>query len=248
VSPVAKRPPRPPLPELDLSKVATYSLLDRPSKVTAAEAGRPLPAGASFGEFLASLPPLLASRDLIEVADAIARARTGGKGVLLGMGAHPIKTGLGPLIAEALKSGLLTGVATNGAAIIHDYEMAVAGKTSEEVGDSLAAGAFGMALETALALNGAICQGNRAGWGIGRSGGKLLAEGEGPHRSSSVFAAAFLAEAPATVHVASGPTSSTCTRPSTGPRRGKPPCGTSASSRARSPGSRGGSSSISDRP
>jgi deoxyhypusine synthase len=158
----------------------------------------------SFGEWLESLPDILAVRDLKLAAQAIHRARREGKGVLLGMGAHPVKVGLGGLIAEALADRLFTGVATNGAAIIHDYELALTGKTSENVDVVLSEGTFGMAEETSAQLNKAISNGAGSGDGIGYTVGKLIAHQNLPHADVSVFAAAYRNQVPATVHVALG--------------------------------------------
>ena len=122
----------------------------------------------------------------------------------MGMGAHPVKVGLGPVIADAIESGILTGIGSNGAAIIHDFEMARNGSTSEDVGAVLDKGRFGMAEETAVALNGAIVQGAACGEGIGAAVGRFIHEQELLHGAVSVFAAAHRASVPATVHVAIG--------------------------------------------
>jgi deoxyhypusine synthase len=189
---------------LDLSKVETYSIYSRESKVSIDELGKPSDGDVTLSAFLDGLPNILASRDLKEVASLIARARSSDRGVLLGMGAHPLKVGLGPLLADAMETGIITGVATNGAAIIHDYELALSGTTSEDVGAVLGAGSFGMAEETASALNEAIVDGNNKGEGIGLAVGRLIEEQDLPHSSQSLFAAAYRNNIPATVHVAIG--------------------------------------------
>ncbi len=189
---------------LDLSRVETYSIFSRESKVSIDKLGKPSGGDSTLSAFLDGLPDILASRDLKEVASLIARARSSGRGVLLGMGAHPVKVGLGPLLADAMETGIITGVATNGAAIIHDYELALSGMTSEDVGAVLGSGGFGMAEETASALNRAIVDGNNKGEGIGLAVGRLIEEQDMPHSSQSLFAAAYRNNIPATVHVAMG--------------------------------------------
>ena len=193
-----------PMSDLDFSGLKTYSVFTRDCKVSSGDLGAPSEAKSRLSDFLGGLPRVLASRDIREVAGAVARARRDGKGVLLGMGAHPLKVGLGPLIADAMESGILTGIATNGAAIVHDYELALVGGTSEDVSESLDSGSFGMAEETAAALNGAIRKGVLADEGIGRAVGRVIEEGMLPHASSSIFATAFRCAIPATVHVAIG--------------------------------------------
>lgn len=198
------RYPNTPLKELDLSGIRTYSVHERPGKVSVKQIARGVPSNVSFSGWLESLPDILAARDLKLAAQAIHRARREGKGVLLGMGAHPVKVGLGGLIAEALADRLFTGVATNGAAIIHDYELALTGKTSEDVDVVLSEGTFGMAEETSVQLNKAISNGAESGDGIGHTVGKLIAHQNLPHADVSVFAAAYRNQVPATVHVALG--------------------------------------------
>jgi hypothetical protein len=196
--------PQTPLAQLELDKVDTYSIFDRQSLVTVDEVGSRWQKGSTATDFFNSLPDLLAGRDLREVAERIAGARREGKGVLLGMGAHPIKVGLGPLIASAMEDGILTGIATNGAAIVHDFEMALAGHTSEDVGASLGAGRFGMSEETAVWLNSTIAQGAKEGVGIGAAVGRRMEEEGLKYKDGSLFAAAHRFHLPATVHVAIG--------------------------------------------
>lgn len=201
---MAEKYPGTPMVELDLSKVETYSIHSRQSKVSIAELGKPSVPGSTLEGFLENLPNTLASSDLKEVASRIARARASGKGVLLGMGAHPVKVGLGPLLCDAIETGIITGIATNGAAIIHDYELALSGMTSEDVGAVLGSGSFGMAEETASTLNRVINEGDKGGHGIGYSVGRFIEEQCLAHSSMSLFASAYRTGIPATVHVAVG--------------------------------------------
>jgi hypothetical protein len=199
-----KRYPKTPICEIDLNMLKTVSLHERDGKISAEDLGNPTFQGAHFHQWLQALPSSLAAADLVSVAEAIVKARSKGKGVLLGMGAHPVKAGLGPVIAAAIEDGIFTGLATNGATIIHDYELALTGRTSENVDEALPQGTFGMAEETARTLNLAIRKGADSGEGIGRSIGRLIADGKMPYASYSILAAAYRNSIPATVHVAFG--------------------------------------------
>jgi deoxyhypusine synthase len=202
---VSRRTPvaRPPVP-IDPSRVRTVPLGRRPSKVAASELGRPVRARASVREFLDGLPDILAARDLRDGAARIARAIVGGRPVVLGMGAHAIKVGLGPLIVDLIERRRLAAVAMNGACLVHDFEMAWGGRTSEDVGPGLDRGLFGMARETGEFLNRATNEGVAAGQGLGRAVGDAIEAARLPHRSTSILAAAARAGVPATVHVAVG--------------------------------------------
>jgi hypothetical protein len=189
---------------LDLSQVKRVSLADRKSKVASDLFAKRWKRGGSLREFLDSLPHLLASQSLRELIAALASSRRQ-KGVLLwGMGAHVIKAGLSPVLIELLEKGWITGLATHGAGSIHDLEMALVGHTSEEVGEGLAEGTFGMAKETAEIIQAALEEGLTKGWGYGKALGMKLLELNPPHLDQSLFAAAARREIPFTVHVALG--------------------------------------------
>jgi hypothetical protein len=192
------------LEPLSLDDIKTYSLSERHSKVGCQDFGRPWRRGGGFREFVDRLPRILAGEALRQVAEAWVRARTQGRPVLLGMGAHPIKVGLSPVLIDLLKRGLITGVALNGAGIIHDAEVAMVGRTSEDVDEVLGCGAFGMARETAEFLNAAIAWGAEQGLGLGQAVGRRLLESDFPHKDLSLVAAAAALEVPLTVHVAVG--------------------------------------------
>ncbi len=194
----------PPLPKLDIRRARTYPLARRESKVAATELGGTLEAGLRFSEFLARLPNILAGADLRFAAETIARARLAGRAVALGMGAHPIKVGLSPLIVDLMERGVITSVALNGAGIIHDFELAVAGQTSEDVGPGLDHGRFGMARETGEILNRVIRDAATAGLGLGEAIGRHIAESRYPHRHLSITGAGARLGVPVTVHVAIG--------------------------------------------
>jgi hypothetical protein len=189
---------------LSLEGIQTYPLQSRKSLVSVEDFARPLPGRASFQKFISSLPNFLAAKDFREIAARIAAAHRRGKLVLLGMGAHPIKVGLSPLIIRLLERGILQGVAMNGAGIIHDFEIARTGRTSEDVAAEIGSGSFGMAEETGRELNEAIREGWKKGWGIGYAVGALIQEKRLPYRRLSLTAAGFRLEIPVTVHVAVG--------------------------------------------
>jgi hypothetical protein len=189
---------------IDPSRVRTIPLGRRASKVDAASLGRPVRAGLRVRAFLQGLPDILGARDLREAADRIARAIRRGRPVVLGMGAHPLKVGLGPLIVDLIQRGRLAALAMNGACVVHDFELAWGGRTSEDVGPGLDRGVFGMARETGEFLNRATTEGVGAGLGLGRAVGDAIQRARLPFRRLSVLAAAARAEIPATVHVAIG--------------------------------------------
>ncbi len=193
-----------PLTEIDPARARTQSLASLSRKVSRDQFAQPVPAGASFRAFLASLPDVLAARDVRELARRIATARRGGRLCLLMMGAHPLKVGLGPLICDLIRDRVFTALATNGAAMIHDFELAFAGRTSEDVGAGLADGSFGMANETGTFLNHAAKTAAREGRGLGEVVGREIAKGRLKFGADSIFACAYETGIPATVHVTLG--------------------------------------------
>jgi hypothetical protein len=192
------------LEPLSLDGIETYSLSERHSKVGLQDFGRAWEPGGGFREFVNRLPRILAGEALREVAAAWVKARKSGRQVLLGMGAHPIKVGLSPVLIDLLKRQLITGVALNGAGIIHDAEVAMVGRTSEDVDEVLGCGRFGMARETAEFLNGAIAWGGKQGLGLGQAVGRRLVDSDFPHRDLSLVGMAAALGVPLTVHVAVG--------------------------------------------
>jgi hypothetical protein len=189
---------------LSLKKVKSYSLCARSSKVSVASFSEPPARGDSFRNFIDKLPDAFAVRDLKAVTAAIVKARQKGRPVILGMGAHPIKLGLAPVIMGLMKKGVLTAIATNGASSVHDFEIALVGHTSEDVARELCTGTFGMAQETGRGLNLAIRKGVKKGYGIGKSVGEYVSRGKFPYKDKSIFAAAYGLGIPLTVHVAIG--------------------------------------------
>jgi hypothetical protein len=193
-----------PLPPIDLTGLTTYPLGDRPSKVSIADAGRPWTPGALLGEFFARLPSILAADDLRSAVSAVAEAARHRRMIIFGMGAHVIKVGLNPTVIDLMDRGILGLVAMNGAGIIHDAELALAGKTSEDVGAALGDGSFGMARETAVFLAGAVARAGREQIGLGEAVGREILDAGLPHADFSILAAGARIGIPVTVHVAMG--------------------------------------------
>jgi hypothetical protein len=188
---------------IDLSKIRTYSLKNRESKVRINDFSRPHKKGAGFRDFFASLPDILASKHLKDVVAAVVQARKDGRPVMLGMGAHSIKVGLNPVIIDLMERGIITSLSLNGAGIIHDFELAFVGQTSEDVDKEILSGAFGMAEETGSMLNQAIRSAAKDE-GIGAAVGRMIQEGDFPYKDKSLLAAGRRLDVPVTVHVAIG--------------------------------------------
>ena len=189
---------------MDLGGLRTYPLASRPSKVTVADFARPADAGGSFADFLASLPRILAAEDLREVAAAVRRAREDGLPVIAGLGGHVVKTGLAPVLLDLMRRRVITAFAMNGSCLVHDFEIAVAGGTSEDVDATLGSGTFGAAEETGRMLNEAASAGAADGVGLGEAVGRMLAGLAPPHAGASLLHEAYAARVPVTVHVAIG--------------------------------------------
>jgi hypothetical protein len=194
------------IPPINVSDLKTYPLRKRHSKVQLSDLATPWQPGGSFTKFCANLPDILAVKTLRAVARAIARAHRQGRPVIAGVGAHVIKVGLSPIVTDLMQRGIMTAVAMNGAGIIHDFELALMGHTSEEVDAEIDDGRFGMAEETGRILNEAISQGAAAGEGLGEAIGNYINRhaGEFPNRSTSILATGVQLGLPVTVHVALG--------------------------------------------
>ena len=193
-----------PLEPFDLSRIRPTSLSARESKVDLAATAKTHTKGASFGEFLASLPDVLAARDFRNIIEAIVAARSKGRHFIWAMGAHSIKCGLSPIICDLIRRGTITAVALNGAGMIHDFELAAIGKTSEEVASQLDRGEFGMAKDTADFLNEAAIAAANSDEGLGLTVGKRILAQRLPHRDKSILSTCAQVGIPATVHVAIG--------------------------------------------
>jgi deoxyhypusine synthase len=190
---------------VDLSRIQTVPLQARPHKVALAEFARPPEPRRSFSSFLASLPDCFAAKDLLAVATAVVAARSRNCPVVVGLGGHVVKCGLNPVLIDLIDRGLVTALAMNGSAAIHDFEVALVGQTSEDVAAGLKNGTFGMVRETGELMNRGI---NRVleqpDNGMGSLLADILAETEPPFRQYSLLWAARRRQIPATVHVAIG--------------------------------------------
>jgi hypothetical protein len=193
-----------PYEEFDLSGVKTYPLASRRSKANSADFASPYKAGRGVPGLIESLPTILAAADFKAVVAAMRSARNDGHGIIWGLGAHVLKTGLSPIIIDLMERGFVSAVATNGAGVIHDFELALSGSTSEDVDEALGPGRFGMAEETGRELNAAINKGVAAGMGLGQSVIDHLHRARPPHAAISILAAAGRIEIPVTVHVGIG--------------------------------------------
>jgi hypothetical protein len=193
-----------PYEEFDLSGIRTYPLASRKSKARLEDFARPYEKGTGIAGWLDSLPAILAAGDFKAVIERMRRARERDGGIVWGLGAHVIKTGLSPVIVDLMRRGYVSAIATNGAGLIHDFEVAMAGSTSEDVDETLGPGRFGMADETGRLLNEAIASGVAAGLGIGQAVGGWLRARTAPHNAVSLAATAAELDIPFTVHVALG--------------------------------------------
>ena len=194
--------------EVDLAGVTTIPVQQRPNKVRAEEFAAPpgdAPASRTFAAFLGALPDILVARDLLAVIDAVVTARQRGRAVVLMLGGHVVKTGLARVLADLVRRGVLTHVAMNGSAAIHDYEVARFGGTSEDVAAGLRDGSFGMAEETGRGLNEAFVAGMAQGWGMGEAVARALAALEPlRHPELSLTYQCWRHGVPATIHAALG--------------------------------------------
>jgi hypothetical protein len=190
--------------EFDLSGVRTYPLKSRQSKAHVEDFAHPCGEGASVAQLIDTLPNILAAADFKAVVRAVVEARQR-SGIMWGLGAHVVKTGLGPVLIDLMQRGFVSAIATNGATVIHDFEVALAGATSEEVDEALGPGRFGMSEETGRVLNEAITRGVvEDGLGIGQAVGRYLVAQQPEFVGHSILAAAARLEIPVTVHVAIG--------------------------------------------
>ncbi|MEK6646955.1 MAG: hypothetical protein AABY84_09815 [Candidatus Firestonebacteria bacterium] len=190
--------------QINLTKIKRYSILRRKSKVKITNFAKSGKKKILFNNFISNLPNILAAQKLKQVINDIVLAHKHKKQVILMIGGHIIKCGLGPVIIDLMKRKVITAIAMNGAASIHDFEIALAGTTSEEVTTALADGSFGMAEETGKLINEAINHSISDNTGMGESIGKKIIILKAPYKNLSILATAYLLNIPATVHVAIG--------------------------------------------
>ena len=189
---------------IDLHRVTLAPLKRKRHKVGKNRFAKSWIKGGTLNDFLNSLPNILAGKTLREVVDRIADAARRKRMVLLGMGAHPIKVGLNPVLIDWMEKGVLKGIGMNGAGLIHDMEVAMVGHTSEEVEEEFSRGTFGMVRETQETINYAIQEGVKKGFGIGESLGRKILSGKFPFNHLSLLATGQRLGIPITVHVAIG--------------------------------------------
>jgi len=192
------------LKPISLENIRTYSLKKRPSKVSVTDFGSGWIAGGKMSLWLERLPDILAGSDFRKLVNRLTMAAKDKKTIILSMGAHAIKIGLSPVILDLMEKRIITGLAMNGAGIIHDLEVAMVGATSEYVDSELPHGKFGMAKETGEFLNMAIREGAKKGDGLGYCVGKSVLEASFPYNKFSLLAGAARMDVPLTVHVAIG--------------------------------------------
>ncbi len=189
---------------LDFAKIRTYPVAERANKVNAAAFAQPHAAGGTLAAFLAALPDFLAVQDFKKTVAAVAAAVRHGRPVLLMMGAHSIKVGLNPIFVDAMRRGILSAVAFNGAGAIHDFELCYQGETSEDVQRGLDDGSFGMAEETGRRMNTALADGVARGLGAGRALGEAAIASAFPNLGLSILATGAALDIPVTAHIAIG--------------------------------------------
>ncbi len=184
-------------------ELKTYSLHSRESKVKISSFAKSFESGMPVSEFIDNLPDILAGSDFKRFVKLMVKAKALKKPILLGLGAHVVKLGLSPVIINLMQEGWVSALALNGAGIIHDFEVAFAGHTSEDVGSQVKNGRFGVAKETGEILNEAVNSG--AGkMGLGECVGKMISSSSFPYKEFSLLSAAYDLNIPVTVHVALG--------------------------------------------
>jgi hypothetical protein len=190
--------------DFDLSGVKTYPLASRASKVQHGDFARSWDPATGMGGWIDALPNLLAGADLRAIVAAMRRARAEDRAIVWGLGAHVIKTGLAPVLIDLMERGFVSAIALNGAGLIHDFEVALGGSTSEDVDAVLGPGQFGMARETGHDLNAAIASGHAQSQGLGQAVTSWLADRQPPFARASLLCACARFGVPVTVHVGIG--------------------------------------------
>lgn len=189
---------------ININKVKTYSVKARKSKVEIGDFAKAPSKGRSFAQFYQSLPNILRAKDIRAVVEAIVKARKAKKSIIFMLGAHVIKCGLNPVLIELLKKKIITCICLNGAGIIHDFEIALQGRTSEDVGENLKDGRFGMSRETADFLNNAVKEEVSAGLGLGSAVADKISQAKLRYKNLSVLYQAHKLQVPICVFVAVG--------------------------------------------
>jgi hypothetical protein len=194
---------------IDFTHISTYPLESRKSKVAAGMFGKGMDGSENLLGFVSKLPQILAGQSLRNLIRALLYARSSSKPIIWGLGGHVVKVGLGPVINDLMRSGFVTGIAMNGSAAIHDFEVALSGATSEEVEDQIGQGRFGMARETGEYINSGIEEAAADHIGLGEGLGRFITNGTKKnlafrYQPISILAEAYSLKIPVTVHVAIG--------------------------------------------
>jgi hypothetical protein len=190
--------------KINLDKIKTISILNRTSKVKIDDFATTFDPNSNFGEFINSLPNILIAKDFKEFSIRFAEAVINQKNIYLMMGAHLIKVGLAPLIIEFIKNRWISSISMNGAGVIHDVELSLWGKTSENVSDNLQNGTFGMTAETAQFINSTLKENMETDLGYGEAIGKKLSESSVTNKEQSILYNAYVNSIPVTVHIGIG--------------------------------------------
>ncbi|UCH98763.1 MAG: hypothetical protein JSV88_26035 [Candidatus Aminicenantes bacterium] len=191
-------------PLLDKKNLKTRSINERKSLVDVKDFAQPYVPGSDFKGFLQSLPKFLAGKDFIEFCQYIKNARKNDKPIIMGLGAHTVKVGLNPIIIDLMERGWVSAIAVNGAFMIHDFEIALTGKTSENVAENLHKGTYGNTEETGVFLNVALKEGLGKKFGAGEAIGHYLISSKFPYNPHSILYKAYKLNIPVTVHPAIG--------------------------------------------
>jgi len=195
---------RQPIEPFDFTRLTRQDLAERGGKVEVRRFGRPCGGAATIGDWLRHLPHFLGAADFLDLIEAIVAARTTGRAVHWSMGAHVIKVGLAPIIADLIERHIITSISVNGALVIHDYEIAAVGGTSEDVDAALAEGTFGMSEQTGRAFATMVDRAAAEGVGLGQAAASFVATEGLPHAGFSLLAACHRYGVPVTVHAAPG--------------------------------------------
>ena len=190
---------------LDFAGLKTISVFARGGKVRVEDFAHAYEKGGGTAALLGSMPRILAADSFRAVVERILNAKAKNRPVLWGYGGHVIKCGLAPVLLDLAKRGLAHGFSTNGSGSIHDFEIGIAGWTSEDVEAVLPDGTFGSAEETGRWMNEGIVEGVRDGLGMGEALGRKLETCAKPEFADKcILLSAYRSSIPVTVHVAVG--------------------------------------------
>lgn len=191
-------------PLLNKKNLKTIPIKKRKSLVDVNDFAQPYEPGSGFKGFLQALPNFLAAKDFTEFYQHVKNARKKDKPIILGLGAHTVKVGLNPVIIDLMERGWVSAIAGNGAFMIHDFEIALTGKTSEDVAGNLHKGTYGNTEETGVFLNAALKKGMQENVGGGEAIGHYLISSKFAYNNYSILYKAYKLNIPVTIHPAIG--------------------------------------------